>query len=321
MTTQLELAEADDDAQWDALVDASPQGTVFSKTAFLRSLNKPFRRCQVRSQGKVLAQVAVIEDDSGRKMVQAEFTHYQGILFAPAPDGTLPRQRVVEEFRITEFLIGALCERYAEVAASLSPRFADVRPFLWHNYHEPALGQFRVQPRYTAVLDLQVAADEVFTAQARACRRQEWRKGAAFQVDREADVDDFLELYARTFARQGIALPQPTLDSVRSITAAALDGGYGALSGCATPQGMASMYLLLFDRTRAYYLFAANDPDLRNTGAASKLMFENIFDARARGMREFDFVGANSPNRSDFKLSFNPELTPYFDVRYQAPAA
>ncbi|MFL6636152.1 MAG: GNAT family N-acetyltransferase [Massilia sp.] len=321
MAMQLELVEADDDAQWDALVDASPQGTVFSKTAFLRSLNKPFRRFQVRSQGKVLAQIAAVEDESGRRIIQADFTPYQGILFAPAPAGTLPRQRVLDEFRLTEFLIVALCARYAEVAACLSWHVTDVRPFLWHNYHAPALGQFKVQPRYTAVLDLQVAADEVITGQARACRRQEWRKGAAFHVDREADVNVFLDLYARTFARQGIALPQATLDLVRSIATAALDGGYGALSGCVTPQGMASMNLFLFDATRAYYLFAANDPDLRNTGAASKLMFENIFDARARGMRELDFVGANSPNRADFKLSFNPELKPYFDVRYTGPAA
>jgi hypothetical protein len=31
-------------------------------------------------------------------------------------------------------------------------------------------------------------------------------------------------------------------------------------------------------------------------------------------MRMLDFVGVNSPQRGDFKLSFNPELVPYFEV-------
>jgi len=61
-----------------------------------------------------------------------------------------------------------------------------------------------------------------------------------------------------------------------------------------------------------------NDPALRNTGAATRLMFDNIEHARQRGLAELDFVGVNSPNRGDFKLSFNPELKLYFEVALQA---
>jgi hypothetical protein len=45
-------------------------------------------------------------------------------------------------------------------------------------------------------------------------------------------------------------------------------------------------------------------------------MFHNIEEARRRGLRELDFVGVNSPARGDFKLSFNPALTLYFDLGY-----
>jgi lipid II:glycine glycyltransferase (peptidoglycan interpeptide bridge formation enzyme) len=80
--------------------------------------------------------------------------------------------------------------------------------------------------------------------------------------------------------------------------------------------GIASMCLFLYDKKRAYYLLAANDPTHRSTGAATRLMFDNIFEAKRRGLQELDFVGVNSPNRGDFKLSFNPELKLYFDVSY-----
>ena len=58
----------------------------------------------------------------------------------------------------------------------------------------------------------------------------------------------------------------------------------------------------------------------RQGGAATRLMLDSIFEAKRRGLVELDFVGVNSPDRGDFKLSFNPELKPYFEVQYGRPA-
>ena len=68
-------------------------------------------------------------------------------------------------------------------------------------------------------------------------------------------------------------------------------------------------------------MFAANEPALRNTGAATRLMVDNILEAKRRGMKELDFVGVNSPDRGDYKLSFNPELKLYFTLSYARGAA
>lgn len=315
-SAQLELTEVDDDAQWDALVARSPQGTVFSRSTFLRSLGVPFRRYVIGTPGQPQALCAALEDGGGEELIGYAFTPYLGLLFLP-DRAVLARQRVHDEFRLAQWAIEALTARYRAIAMTLSWHFTDLRPFLWHNYHDSALGQFSVTPRYTGVLDLDALDSASFPAQTRACRRQELRKGAAYEVREERDIEPFLALYASTFARQNIALSDTTLALVRSITSAALEHGYGRLSSCSTPQGTAAMTLFVFDDKRAYYLFAANDPDMRNSGAATRLMFDNIFDAKARGLSELDFVGVNSPNRGDFKLSFNPELKLYFDLRYR----
>ncbi len=314
-TTPFELTELDDDAQWDRLVDSSPQGTVFSQSGFLRSLGCRFRRYRIGTPSRTMALCSAIEDSSGEKLQTFAFTPYQGLLFLPDA-AVLPRQRLLDEFRITEFVIKSLTERYRSVAMTLSWNFSDLRPFLWHNYHDADRGQFRSSPRYTAVLDLRSLDEQAYPNQTRACRRQELRKAGAYRVQEEHDVEHFLTLYGLTFARQGITLPEATLGLVRRICQSALAQGYGRISSCCTPQGVASMMLVLFDRQRAYYMFAANDPEFRSTGAATRLMFEAIFFAKQRGVFEFDFVGVNSPNRGDFKLSFNPELKLYFDLRY-----
>lgn len=319
-TPALAMSECHDDAHWDRLVACSPQGTVFSQSGFLRSLGCRLRRYLIGTPAQTLALCAAIEDASGEQLIGHDYTPYLGLLFV-GQSGAPPRQRVLDEMRLSEFALQELTARYRTVAMALSWQFGDLRPFLWHNYHDSGRGQFKTTPRYTAVLDLDGVDAATYPAQTRACRRQELRKGGAYVVREEHDVERFLALYALTFARQGIELAPAALALVRRITCAALEQGYGRLSSCSTERGVAAMTLFLFDARRAYYLFAANDPEQRNSGAATRLMFENIYDARRRGLAEFDFVGVNSPNRGDFKLSFNPELKLYFDVRYERGAA
>jgi hypothetical protein len=310
---RLELAEVTDHAAWDEWTEQSPQGTVFSKTGFLRSLNTPFRLLAVENAGKPAAIVPVIEDEAGNA-VQFPFAPYQGILFLPQPQSE-PRQQVLNEFRLAEFVVSQLTGRYREIAMALSWKFQDIRPFLWYNYGILG-GHFRAQARYTAVLNLDLIEPASYAAQIRASRRQELKKAANYSIMEETQLDDFLRLYSGTFARQGIAVNDARLALVDNISRKALLHGYGRLSSCRTENGIAAMSLFLYDNRRAYYLFAANDSAQRASGASTRLMFDNILEAKRRGLRELDFVGVNSPARGDFKLSFNPELKLYFDLSY-----
>jgi len=310
---RLQLAETADHAAWDAWVEQSPQGTLFSKAEFLRSLNTPSRLFVVENASRPVALLPVIEDEAGNA-VRFPFTPYQGILFLPDPQSET-RQQVLNEFRITEFVVSKLPGRYREIGMALSWNFHDLRPFLWHN-HGSDVARFSAQPRYTAVLDLASIDPAGYSAQLRACRRQELKKASEYSIREETQLDGFLEIYAATFARQGIALDGTRLALVRSICDSAIRHGYGRLTSCSTPEGIAAMSLFVYDSKRAYYLFAANNPAQRNTGASTRLMFDNILEAKRRGLRELDFVGVNSPARGDFKLSFNPGLKLYFELNY-----
>jgi hypothetical protein len=310
---RLQLAEATDHAAWDAWVEQSPQGTVFSKLAFLRSLKTPFRLFAVENAGRPVALVPTIESKAGNPM-RFPFTPYQGILFLPDPQSGR-RQQILNEFRITEFVVSQLTERYREIAMTLSWNFQDIRPFLWHNYGAVG-GHFDAQPRYTAVLELDSIESAAYASHVRASRRQELKKAAGYSIKTETQLDDFLRLYSGTFSRQGIAVDDARLALVGNISRHALLHGYGRLSSCSTESGIAAMSLFLYDSRRAYYLFAANDPTQRDSGASTRLMFDNILEAKRRGLQELDFVGVNSPARGDFKLSFNPQLKLYFELSY-----
>jgi hypothetical protein len=64
---------------------------------------------------------------------------------------------------------------------------------------------------------------------------------------------------------------------------------------------------------------AANHPEFRKTGCGTYLMIENIRRWQRKGLAAVDFVGINSPNRGDFKTSFNAVPVPYFLATWEKP--
>jgi hypothetical protein len=43
-------------------------------------------------------------------------------------------------------------------------------------------------------------------------------------------------------------------------------------------------------------------------------LIDNILRFAQQGLKKFDFVGVNSPNRGDFKMSFGAELIGYNQI-------
>ena len=299
---------------WDALVDASPQGHIFSKSAFIKSLGTPYTCYLVTTpQGEVLAGAVILEKGNMMASAPFAFTPHQGIVFATSVAQLTSQKRLTIEFRITSFMIEALLDVYSNFSMALSPFFKDLRPFLWHNYGLLGQTKFEIRHRYTGHVHLQNFELTEFLTAVRTVRRQEYKKSQV-QIQKSADLPLFLSLYQQTFERQGLAIDANTLALVRHICAQAISQDYGYLSAASVNDSIASMAFFISDAKCAYYLFGANDPDMRDANASSKLLLNNIELSAHKGLKRFDFVGVNSPKRGDFKLSFNAELVPYQEV-------
>jgi len=312
------LQTCTDMVAWDTLVDGSQQGHVFSKSVFLQSLGLPFTCYVVASpQGELLAGAAIVED--GHRMAKAPFafTPHQGILFAHSVAQQASQKRLTTEFRITEFFINALLEVYPNFSMALSPFFKDLRPFLWHNHGQEDQPKFAIKHRYTGHVNLYNFDPSEFLTAVRSVRRQEYKKSQV-KIQTSTDLPLFLNLYQQTFERQGLAIDVSTLALVQRICSQAIEAGIGYLSAANLEDRTASMAFFVTDERSAYYLFGANDPTMREVNASSKLILDNMTLSAQKGLQRFDFVGVNSPQRGDFKLSFNAELVPYQEVHLQA---
>lgn len=307
---------------WNQFVEDSPQGSIFYNASFLEALGETYELYFLTEGDQIVAAFALLLKDSQPLLAPYPFTCYQGIMFSPEIEQLPPHRKVPHRLKVIEHILKELTGKYNTISFCLHPRFEDLRAFLWFNYHEPSHGQFKVDLRYTGILDLQnINSNEQYMAMVRSVRRQEHTRALAqgVTIEDSDDVDLLDQLHGLTFSRQGINRSPADVKLVRSIAKHSLTNHFGKLKIARTAAGeVASATLCLYDRQSAYYLIAANHPDLRKTFASTLLLFHMINVFREKGISHFDFIGINSPNRGDYKISFNIQPQCYYTVLWHS---
>lgn len=301
------LRNCDSDEEWDDFQNKSPQGSVYMTASFLRALQIDVEKLFYEIDGIVLGSAAISNS-------LPSFSLYQGLTLAPI-EGKI-HSIISQQIKILSGFLDKLAERFCTLNLCLSNQFKDLRAFQWVNYHTPEKGVFNLLLNYTAIINLKNHINfESYLESIRSVRRQEWKKGlkSDFSIVDSTNVDEFIRLYELTFDRQSISLNGQILQTVRRITQSAIDDKKGNLTFCYDSSGTphSAMLTLVHNKTR-YYQFGATDPQYRSSSASVFLMLNNIRNAYEEDVEYFDMVGINSPNRGDFKLSFNSVPVPYF---------
>ncbi len=319
------LVQCRDAQEWDEFVGSSPQGSVFCSTAFLSALEAERELWFVAEAGRPVLG-AVILRQAGRPLpAPYPFAPYLGVLIGARYAELPSHSRFAAVLRGLDFLLAELEVRSELISFCLHPAFEDLRGFSWFHYHQPERGRFRIELRYTGMLEASALADwEAYLESIRRLRQREYRKACVggLVVEKSQDVGTLERLHQLTFERQGIAVPEREARLLRRISCAALQHGFGELLVCRNAGGETlAATLFLYDARCGYSLFGATDPQQRDTGAYTFLILENLLRCRERGVARVDFVGVNSPNRGDYKLSFNFKPVPYFVATWQKPLA
>lgn len=321
--TKYRMVRIEPGPDWDALVERSSQGTVFATSSVLAGIGdaRPVA-WRIFKDKQPVGGLLVVESADGRRCIENDYVIYGGPIFEPAPPEQSIAQTTAEQFRLSTFATQRLAEMYDEVFLALPPAFADIRPFLWHNYGEDG-PHFVPDVRFTSLVRLDAPQgggldDDPLYRAASKSRRQQVRYGMQKGVVTEAaqDAGRFVELYAMTFARQGQDLAPAVLRQVEAVTARLLADGRGRLFLSRTADGrIGSAAVFGLDAKRAYYVFGANDPDLRDDHTGTMVLWHALTALRDEGVVEVDLEGVNSPLRGHFKLSFGGSVTPYYHLR------
>ncbi len=178
-------------------------------------------------------------------------------------------------------------------------------PFYWHGFNQTT--------RYTYVIEKLNDLDVVWQEMRENIRREIRKAENQLVLRSDLSLDHFLDLNELTFQRQNMAVPY-TREFVNRLDQACQRNNCRKIFFAEDAQGHlhAAVYIV-WDSKSAYYLMGGADPDLRNSGATSFLMWEAIQFA-ATVTETFDFEGSIHRSIERFFRAFGARQKPYFHI-------
>lgn len=328
---KLTLEAVHDLEAWAKAVTASPQGTLFSEKFFLEATGARHQLHFVKQGQEVKAGVALVLADDPRRCELDDLVIYGGIFFSLDPSRQMVKRRH-DEFQITEFVVEQLGSLFDAVEFQLPPTFSDLRPFLWHRYHETSGNKYAVNLRYTSLVDIFTLREfsgreeespcfhRMETVRRYSVREAKKKGGSVARVD---NGDTLVGYYKELMESQNDPQSSSKLSRIKSVIDALVREERGAVFHAMNADGTV-VYAACYgwDSKRAYYLFGGGHPHLSEPWQGTLVHWEAFKDlAQTRGVGEIDLEGVNSPQRGWFKLGFGGSLEPYYHVRCVGEAA
>lgn len=316
------LVNIKDDDIWDEHVAMSLESNPFLSSRFLRSIGQENSRFALFESQRFVAGTCLFDYSGGNFDLAHSFCLYQG-LFLP---NSSKNKYSEENLRLKKMqkIIASLDYLERPIRMSMHFNINDLRGIDWFYFQN---SQSSLQPKtrvkYTGVIRLQEYSNfEDYLSTIRKERLKEFlrSKESNTRIEFESiNVESFMDLYKKTFERQGILNAKETLNRVFRIIQDAINQNYGNLLMLYSSHGEPiSGVFILSDKQTATYLFGANDVKHRHVFGSTRLLVEAIRKSYSEKKELFDFCGMNSPQRGEFKSSFNARLTPYFELDLDA---
>jgi hypothetical protein len=294
-------------AEYDQLVENSPQGTLFCASWWLDAVAPGrWQANELVEDGAVVAAwpTVVRQGRFGVEHGGAPLTPWLGPLF-----GTDLRRSQEDE------MTGRLLERigrYAQLTARCSPAYDYWTPLYWRGFTQTT--------RYTWRIDDLSDLDAIFE------RLRNKVRGAVRRAQREqmivevGTLDDFLAIHSDTLERQNRAHDRAGRAAVRALdpAAAARDARTILIARDSGGRATAGGYFV-HDSRATYYLMGGISGDAATPYAVPLLLWTAIEQAAGRGTA-FDFEGSMLRPIELLVRGFGGRPAPYSVVRHTPSA-
>jgi len=316
------LRETQIDEKWDCFINDSVNGTIFSKSYYLKASGVNYKCYYCFKTKELRAAVVVIESNDGKDIYLDDLIIYNGIIYNKPTNKQNHAQQFSEQFKIQEFIAHELEKKYTNIEISLHPSIIDIRAFLWVNYGEDK-PQYKPDIRYTTYIDIcdfkdaKKLEDISIYNKASTSRRQQIRYAIKkeYKTISSDNSQFFIEFYQKTMNRQDIEVDIDKLKTMQNlIDNLIIENKAKLYASYDEKDELSSMAFFGWDNKRAYYIFGASDPDKRNGHSGTNVLWEAFYDLSKNGINEVDLEGINSPARGWFKLSFGGDIVPYYEM-------
>jgi hypothetical protein len=290
--------------RWDDLVEASPEGSLFCRSWWLRVVAPEARVLGYFDRGRLIAGIPLFfKRRLGVKFcAMPSLTQTWGVVIEPI-EGK-PVHQITRQLEILTIFARHLAGEQIFLQR-FHPAVVNFLPFHWQG--------FRQVSRVTYVIEYLCDLDRVW-AEMRENQRREIRKAEkrGIVVER-CDSEIVAQNLTKTYGRQGLQSPAST-HLLRLVHQAAQQNDAGECFAARDASGRVhAAAMLVWDRKRAYYLAGGGDPTLRTSGATALLLWKMMQFSSARSA-VFDFEGSQIPAVERFFRAFGASQVWYHEI-------
>jgi Acetyltransferase (GNAT) domain len=306
----VELLE--DKKLWDQFVENSPQGTLFHKWDFLKTVER-HSRYQFLPYGvysgdelRCIFPFFITRRLGLTHMYSPPPLHTQISYLGPAFDPSVQARKEHTREKIFEQVTGELCREIDKIAPNFVnfrtvPNFLDVRSFMWKN--------FTAHLMFTYAIDLEKPVDEIWASFSRSCRKKIKRVNAySPEIQQTNDVSSLLDIWGERFPELGIEVPLLSDSYLKELVAAfpqdvtiynvTIDGRLAMAQACCAMQ------------KERYSFWIGGVSARKDLGVNEYIKWEIVRRAKSEGFKKLD-LGSFTEPLSRFKSKFDPVLEPF----------
>lgn len=178
-------------------------------------------------------------------------------------------------------------------------------PFYWKG--------FKQTTRYTYVIEDLTNVDKIFASFRENIRREIRKATKNVEVISNDDIELFYNVNKLTFERQSLKIPY-SLEFLINLDSVLQHRNARKIFFAKDQQDrIHSAIYIVWDENSAYYLMGGGDPNLRNSGATSLLMWTAINYVSDK-TQKFDFEGSMIEPIERFFRAFGAVQKPYFQI-------
>jgi len=212
--------------------------------------------------------------------------------------------RLAEEKELMHELIEAL-PRFDLFRQCFAPELTNWLPFYWRGFRQTT----RYTYRYSSLSD----TNSIWNGLRENIRREIRKARNIVAVRDDLGIDRFADVWALTFSRQGEQMPVSRELLQRLDTACDVRNCRRMFFAVDAQGKVHSAAYILWNADCAYYLMGGGDPELRNSGAGSLVMWEAIKFA-ATVSAQFDFEGSMIEPVERYFRSFGGTPVPFLSL-------
>lgn len=240
------------------------------------------------------------------------YTQTMGLWFPPETSDTKQTTLLAKKQALCKELIDQL-PPFTSFLQLFPYTFTDWLPFYWEGYKQTT--------RYTYILSDISDSEKLWENMATNTRRNitKAKEKNGIVVKKGIPVKDFLDVFKATFIRQNKPVPKD-IDVLIQLIEESRRRGQGDLWGGYDETGsLHAATFIVWQKSSAYYVAGGGNPELRDSGAHSYVMWEAIKEV-SQYTSCFDFEGSMIPGVERFFREFGAKQTPFFTITKGNPS-